>query len=875
MFTYHLSTDRNRAAAAIGIDDLIYTLPVTLVNLPEITRVLVRRADGSQQHYRRVQTQLDDHVFRYTIEIEDSGAPRRDVHFIALETAALRLLAPLEDGESIVLASVPESHPRLYRGFPLIGSEKFFFPFILAGHGFFPTEQRDCLLLNGGTTDSVSNHEILEAAVDAGLIFTEWLIAHGATNLYVLADTRLPELELDPDARQQFVTRQQKWRSALLDRTLVETDVGLVKLRDARIPHSHSGAEHAADAELRHLVVMLFGPQLVPREDLIDAWVAAVGPENQSASWGLALLGSTDDLVATVAETKTLDALSLADSSDKHTWLNRFYAFLASHGHANLYESQPIVPDQHGAFKPLSSLYRERLGDLIPAPLLDVMKMLGEDWRAILLDRAVQVVIPATRERGLREASQEINQRLQIESKEPQRNKLRWDASMAVLRLTTRGAKDDSYRRQLFAFACKLFQLSDVTQEVETLENVQFGTVTRIVTCQTNYTISILKTVTALAERLHLPESAALEWLSRYLVLVDTSEEHKAYLAPYAILPNRLGTLCLAKDLQAFGTKDQPLDDTLLEILKDLDPKQDFRPKLLADGVDLPLIPYTFDMLGNALVRCVNDLAGKEETHREPLLRLINWRMQHEDLCNRYLSQFKELSKTIFFKLTIAGSSSGEKIMQIMLKPEIIPDLAELAELEPENLRKIMAQAREAAQDNASFQHLQRIGATMEGLFRQALLDAGIHDTIVYRGKGAWDYEIINPSNQHKFYVELKSWRIGDDPSPIRMALSQAKQAGAGDKPYALCVVGRHELVEHTTADDIRPHLLYLKDLAPHFATIAAEIDLLMSIERSTREIRLTVPGILDSKVLLAHTFIQTYGRPFDELIADIHATLA
>lgn len=875
VFSYHLSTPQNHAAAVIGIDDLIHTLPVTLVNLSTITDVLIRRVDGSQQHYRSAQSRLDDQVSRYSIEIEDSRAAPRTVHLLAFETPTLRLLTQLDGLEGIALVSLSDAHPRLYRGFPLIGSEKFHYPFILAGHEFLPTEQRDGLLLNGTTANSKSNHEILDTAVNAALAFTDWLIAHEATNLYVLAGTRLPDLELEPDAHEQFVTRQQKWRNALLDRALVETDVGPVKLRDTRIPHSHANSDSAADAELRRLVVMLCGAQIVPREDLLALWIRAIGPVSESASWGYELLGTTVDLVETVTEAKALDALSLTGGSDKYTWLNHLYAFLAAQGHANLYESQSIVPDQNGTFKPLSSLYHERSGDLIPALLLDVLAMLGEDWRASLLDRAINVSLPDSRERGLREASQAINQCLQLDSKDPKRIRLRWDASIAILRLTTRSAKDESYRRQLFAFACRFFQLDEATQEVESLEGLHFGTATRIVTSQLNDTISTMKTTAALGERLRLPEPDAVNWLSRYLALVDASEEHKAYLAPYAIVPNRLGTLCLAKELQAFGTKDQPLDDTLLEILKDLDPEQDFRPKLLADGVDLPLIPYTFDMLGNALVRCVNGLAGKEEDHREPLLRLINWRMQNEDLCNRYMSPFKELSKTIFFKLTIAGSSSGEHIMQIMLKPELIPDLAELAELESENLEKIMAHARQVAKENASFRHLQRIGATMERLFRQALIDAGITDTIVYRGRGAWDYEIVNPSNQRTFYVELKSWKIGGAPEPIRLALSQARQAGAGDKPYALCVVGRHEDAEDTTADHIRPHLLYLKDLAPHFAAIAAEIDLLKTIESASGEIRLDVPGIHESKVLLAHSFIQQYGRPFEELIADIHATLS
>lgn len=875
-FCYRLTTTENRAAAAIGIDDLVHTLPATLVNLPEITEVQVRRADGSQQHFRSARTQIDDIVSRYNVEIEDSrAAPPQALHFLAFETPTLRLLARLDDPAGKALVPIPDAHPRLYRGFPLVGSEKFHFPFILAGHAFFPTEQRDGLLLNGKMKEAARNREILHAAVDAALTFTDWLIAYGATNLHVLADTRLPHLELDDDARDQFAARQRAWRSGLLERALVETVAGPVKLRDARIPRSHLGADAIANAELRRLVVALRGPRLAPREDLIAPWLAALGPDHELPSWELPLLITTGDLVTMVANAQTLTGLSLADGTDKHAWLNRLHHFLATQGLASFLDSHAIVPDQKGTFQTLSGLHRERPDDLIPAQLLDVLAMLGTDWRATLLDRAITVTIPTSRERGLREASQEINQRLQLVSKDPQRVKLCWDACIAILRLTSPGAKDDSYRRQLFTFARELMHFKEERKEIENLENLQYGTVTRLVTMGLNHRIAAQKTTVNLGKTLGRPEPEARAWLGRYLATVDGSEEHKPHLTSYAVVPNRLGNLCLAKDLQAFGTKDQPLDDTLVEILKDLDPAQDLRPKLLADGISLPLTPYTFDTLGNALMRGIAALAGKEEAYREPLLRLIKWRTENEALCDRYLSQFKEDSKTLFFKLTLAGSSSGEQIMQIMLKPELIPDLAELAALDPDNLEKLMVHARRAAQDSASFRHLQRIGATMERLFRQALMDAGVTATILFRGKGAWDFEIVNPSNERKFYIELKSWRISEDPPPIRMAISQAMQAGTGDRPYALCVVGRHDGVEDTTPEDIQANLLYLKDLAEDFAAIAGDIRFLRGLETSTGEIRLDVPGIDETKVLLSHSFIQRYGRPFAELIADIHAALS
>lgn len=872
-FLYHLATEENRDAARTGVEDLIHTLPATLVNIPTIAEVRIRSA-GRSQGYRCESERLDDHVSRYTVVIEDSAATARAVQFLAFETAELRLLATVDGSEGRALVPPTDVQPRLHRGFPLIGSERFHFPFILAGHRFFPTDQRDGLLLNGATKDVARNHEILQAAVDAAIAFTDWLIAHGCTNLYVLADTRMPRVELEEPTINKIREHQYRWREALLDRPLVETDVGSVKLRDSRISRSHPGADTAANIELRRLVAALRGPSKVPQEALLTRWITAIGPDDEIKTWQESLFESSTDLVATVENARLHGAVIPADGSSGIVWLNRLYAFLATQKLANLCEEHAIVPNQHGAFRKLSSLYRERSNDRIPGPILDVLALLGPDWRADLLDREIELEIPASRERGLREASQELNQRLLPEPKDKAEYNRRLAACVAVLRLTTPNTREDSYRRRLLKFACRLSRLTAEHLEVESLENLQFSTATRLVTQYVSMMIASFKTISNLADRLHCPESEARAWLNDYLTLVDESEEHRAHVSTYAIVPNLNGNLCLAKDLQAFGTKEQRLDATLIDILGQLDPKHDLRPKLVADDFDLALPPYTFETLGSVLVRTIDALAGKEEQHRVPLLLLIEWCTTHPEQCDRYLKSFKETSKHIFFKLTLAGTNSGEQIMQIMRKPEVIPQLAELATMQTDELNAVMAHASQLRADNASFRFLQEIGSKMESLFKQTLVEEGIPANVKFRGIGAWDFEMTNITNQRQFFIELKSWKHAEHPQPIRLALSQAKQAGLGDKPYAICVVRRDGSTDDMTTDNIRENLRYLKDLPPHFAAIRDEIMYIERIQRSSGDIHLDIPGLNEAKVLLTHTFIEQHGRPYAELIADIRAAL-
>lgn len=158
---------------------------------------------------------------------------------------------------------------------------------------------------------------------------------------------------------------------------------------------------------------------------------------------------------------------------------------------------------------------------------------------------------------------------------------------------------------------------------------------------------------------------------------------------------------------------------------------------------------------------------------------------------------------------------------------------------------------------------------------RQALDDAGIAAKIDFLGRGPWDFELTNLSNGKMFYIELKSWRIDQGERPIRLALSQALQAAAGDKPYAICVVGRHARVEDVISAEIGTNLYYLRDLAPHFASVSADIRFIEEMKGASGEIRLDLPGIQQAKVLLSHSFIRRNGRTFADLIVDIKTALS
>lgn len=188
VFTYHLTTQEKQESAVAGLEDLINTMPITLVTQSKkIKQVrVINRVKGTNVVYTCDSTSLDDNVQLSIVKID--GIIKKYVSYIT-DDVALTTEVNIKDGIYEIIKR-DSKQPVLYRDFPLIGSEKFYFPYTLNGFEFNPTERRNGLVLNSADhPDCVLNRIIVDKAVDAVLKFNEWLITKNATNRYLLASS--------------------------------------------------------------------------------------------------------------------------------------------------------------------------------------------------------------------------------------------------------------------------------------------------------------------------------------------------------------------------------------------------------------------------------------------------------------------------------------------------------------------------------------------------------------------------------------------------------------------------------------------------------------------------------------------------------------
>lgn len=255
--------------------------------------------------------------------------------------------------------------PRLFLGFPLIGTEEFSFPAVIQSSRFTPTEERDGVFL--GQSKNRANREnesVLKEACRRVCSTLAFVAKSGWENAWVI--THIPHIRsytwLNEDWLQNLLKEQ------LVDpirstQALVTPTNRVITPSDATIPIADTPESVDRLWKLAKDITEL-GDRL-PRRSEAPGWCNAVH------SWAQVCLCSPDTfeeaidgrkLAMRVQGFKALDVLQclLSDDTCAADWLNRLHRLLVGNGFGELLRTLSIIPDQTGRFKGLSELRRDR-----------------------------------------------------------------------------------------------------------------------------------------------------------------------------------------------------------------------------------------------------------------------------------------------------------------------------------------------------------------------------------------------------------------------------------------------------------------------------------------------------------------------------------
>lgn len=376
-FTYYLSNDSLKSAQ-VGLEDLINTLPITMVSLHEIKSVeIINHVGNIKQVYtcenEKLEKNVDSEIIRSVIDIND-----KKKYYLTYKTyenkvaqVALSIETLYENGK-YTLVKRGKEQPVLFRDFPLIGSENFYFPYILNGFDFEPTENRNGILLNSDQPKPKKNRYIIEKAVDAVIKFNEWLIEQNVSNTYLIASSRkpIPQEPWDEQYAKPWIENLQKqWRKRLINQTLVETSSGYDRLGNIQIPDYGS---KEGNKNFYNFLKDFIRDGILPFQNQQDEWSNIIFAEYPSWNANLKYTKQDffEDLQRVGSVTNLCTRLNFSEI-ECYKWLNELFKFVEEQGDEEYLEKYPVIPNQSGDFCLLGSVFTDSV-QRIPDRLKDI-----------------------------------------------------------------------------------------------------------------------------------------------------------------------------------------------------------------------------------------------------------------------------------------------------------------------------------------------------------------------------------------------------------------------------------------------------------------------------------------------------------------------
>ncbi|WP_224994413.1 sacsin N-terminal ATP-binding-like domain-containing protein [Cesiribacter sp. SM1] len=904
-FIYYLTTEEKKKAARVGLEDLINTLPITLVNNRSIKQVeVLNTITGNSEKYISQIEEIDSNINQATVQVLCSFP--RQLNYLVYSNDSLTLTAEVEDHNTLKLKESFGKTPNLFRDFPLIGSERFYFPFILNGKHFNPTEDRDGILLHSQDgTEAKENRKIVQEAVNAALMFSQWLIERNARNRYVCAFSRLPHEKWEDFSESWYKNLQVLWRKELASLPIVETAAeNLQLLKNCRVPSY--GLSNEIKTNFYSLTSSFIGKNQVPHPSLHLNWIEAIGPKDEIESWGVTLLYGLDNLLEDLQHLGNLYSLTekLGDNLNAIDWLNQLYIFLSENKETDKLRDYAIIPNQHGNFLKIHELRLEDRSSPIPDEILDILLLIGDDWRKEIIHRRVISLNQNIETRSLSDASEAINAflkdgRANLDFKT--NNFIKRTDALSILKSIIRNidasASGDDFRCKIFKCAKELFGFEENLHTVTNIDNFRFQTALQLFIHLLNEKIESCKNIHGLSEQLNKSHHEAIYWLNSYLSVIERKTDFKELLKHGNIVPNRKGHLRAYEDLKNFGTDDRPLDAKLITILKQLDDKQDWNEELVMPGIQLPLEGKKFDELGTCIVHTLREHEKEELVNpgsikgfKTPILDLINWCESNKYLANEFMSHVVIRSSDLWLKFTmtdevrdiVRDEDSIEVLKEIRAAnldkddvKRVLKIASDLNNLGKDGLGSILEHAEDLLEREQHFTFMKDIGEKIEDVFREALESMNLHIIITYQGIGSQDFVLYNRDKpERRLLLEIKSYAHGTN-APFKFASSQIKESTINSENYYVCMIERPQKGISTSIDYIKSNLVYRSEVQNLMQSVMKDIHDLERIDRNSDSVRLVIDKRDQPRVHVDFLLLKQGAKSFHQLVEDIQAKIA
>jgi hypothetical protein len=306
------------------------------------------------------------------------------IQLLSIQSEKISLAIAIESTKTQTrLLPISKNTPRLFCAYPLIGTENFWYPFVLNSIHFDPKTERDKLYLKGDTVNARNNKGLLESTRPLYKLAVEYMIAQQWKDIWRIIPSVLPPKEDDFD-RDWYERNIHTWMKDLLfPLEVVENQAGkLMRIRDCSFPNHEYETIRITIWEYAYDLV----PNHLPAKKQVHEWYEI------TKEWKNCELLTVEKLVIKLSNYSKVGILAAhlqKTEAETLSWLNEFIHFIEVQ-QPILLENHRILPNQKGDFCLKSALYEDR--DKVEDLLKDVLFQLGDDWKKEYLHTAITKV---------------------------------------------------------------------------------------------------------------------------------------------------------------------------------------------------------------------------------------------------------------------------------------------------------------------------------------------------------------------------------------------------------------------------------------------------------------------------------------------------
>lgn len=394
-FVYPVRDQEAEQAVKAGIETLKQCAPYVVISNPQFSRINIDFL-GEKVCFEAKRPESDpSSVQQITVTENTNGNLKDKQYLLATGDMETSVTVPLESRDGGIVCQSVEEIPRLFLGFPLVGTEAFSFPAVINSFNFTPTESRNGVYL--GKNDDPENNTN-QAVIEEACTLLARLLQHAASAAWHHTHrwVEISAIQGNDWLNAEWLKEEcmiKKFMPAINETPIVLNETGdAILWKEAILPIAES--DEGVEALWDLLKVWKGYPEKLPRRveaigwcKTIKNWANVLGDETTVFPAGIDGSQLASQMVEKTKNSQgwgnlaNLQELLCADVIAVE-WLNQLYGFLKDNEFDHVIRTLRFIPDQEGWFHSLSK--SKSKSKLHRDPGIDnVLKEIAEllEWR--------------------------------------------------------------------------------------------------------------------------------------------------------------------------------------------------------------------------------------------------------------------------------------------------------------------------------------------------------------------------------------------------------------------------------------------------------------------------------------------------------------